>query len=91
MQINVRGWGTIRPVEEKETWGDIALRRTDEGGDGYGDYLSINSFTNDGLAKIASYKKYSDEWKEEKIQFTDDTHMMQKQFVNFKLYAKYRN
>ena len=91
MQINVRGWGTIRPVEENETWGDIAFKSTDEGGDGYGDYLSINSFTDEGLDKIAAYNKYSDKWAEEKRQFTDDTHMMQKQFVNFKLYAKYRN
>ena len=57
MQIDVRGWGTIRPVEEKETWGDIAFRSTDEGGDGYGDYLSINLFINDGLDKIVAYNK----------------------------------
>ena len=91
MQFDVNGWGTIRPVEEKETWGDIVFRSIDEGGDGYGDYLSINSFTDDGLDKIAAYNKYSDEWAEEKLQFTNDTHMMQKRFVNFKLYAKYSN
>ena len=91
MQFDVNGWGTIRPDKENKTWGDIAFRSIKDGGHGYADYLGINSFTDDGLDEIAAYNKYSQEWEVEKSQFTKETHMMQKRFVNFKLYAKYRN
>ena len=66
MQFDVKGWGTIRPVKESGTWGDIALHSSEEGGDGYGDYLRINSFTDEGLDKIAAYNNYGDEWEDEK-------------------------
>ena len=78
MQFDVKGWGTIRPVEESETWGDIVFRSIEDGGHGYADYHGINSFTDDGLEKIAAYNKYRDEWEDEKSQFSEETHMMQK-------------
>ena len=78
MQFDVKGWGTIRPDAESETWGDIAFRSIKDGGHGYADYLGINSFTDDGLNKIAAYNNYGDEWEEEKSQFTEETHVMQK-------------
>ena len=71
MQFDVKGWGTIRPVEEDANWGDKALRSKEKGGDGYGDYLLINSFTDEGLDKIADYNNYRDEWDSEKRQFTE--------------------
>ena len=91
MQFDVKGWGTIRPVEQDANWGDNALCSKEKGGDGYGDYLLINSFTDEGLDKIADYNNYRGEWDSEKRQFTEGIHMMQKRFVNFKLYAKHRD
>ena len=91
MQFDVKGYGTIRPVEQDAKWGDKALRSQEEGGDGYADYLQINSFTDKGLNEIADYNNYREEWDIEKSQFTEGIHMMQKRYVNFKLYAKHRD
>lgn len=91
MQFDVKGYGTIRPVEQDAKWGEKALRSKKKGGGGYADYLLINSFTDKGLNKIADYNNYREEWDSEKEQFTEETPMYQKRFVNFKLYAKHRD
>ena len=91
MQFDVKGYGTIRPVEQDGKWGEKALRSKKKGGGGYADYLRINSFTDKGLNKIADYNNYREEWDSEKEQFTEGTPMYQKRFVNFKLYVKYRD
>ena len=91
MQHDVKGYGTIRPVEEDKSWGLKALRSKEDGGDGYGDYLQINSFTDAGLDQIATYNDYKKEWDAEKALFDKETHILQKRFVNFKLYAKFRD
>ena len=66
MQSDVKGYGTIRPVEQDAKWGDKALRSKKKGGDGYSDYLLINSFTDEGLNKITDYNNYREEWDSEK-------------------------
>ena len=58
MQFDVKGYGTIRLVKQDAKWGDKALRSKKKGGDGYSDYLPINSFTDEGLNKIADYNNY---------------------------------
>ena len=84
MQHDVRGYGTIRPPIEDKSWGLNALS------DGYKAYVQINSFTDAGLDQIAVYNNYQEEWNAEKALFTTDTHISQKRFVCFKLYAKFR-
>ena len=91
MQFDVKGYGTIRPVEQDAKWGEKALRSKKKGRGGYADYLLINSFTDKGLDKIADYNNYREEWDSEKEQFTEGTPMYQKRFVNFKLYGSLKD
>ena len=66
MQHDVKGYGTIRPESNNKHWGLKALKSTADGGEGYGDYLQINSFTVTGLDKIAQYNNYKEEWNVQK-------------------------
>ena len=87
----VKGYGTIRPRNEDEEWGCNIFKSTTEGGDGYRDYVKINSFTNEGLDEIARYNGYAEDWEIEKKLFEKDALVADKRWVCFLHYAKNRS
>ena len=90
MQHDVKGFGTIRPLEKDKDWGKKVFQSKSTGGLGYADYVALNSFTDEGLDAIADYNNYKDEWETEKKLLSKNAQMYQKRFINFKLYSQFR-
>ena len=90
MQHDVKGFGTIRPLEKDKDWGKKVFQSKSTGGLGYADYVALNSFTDEGLDAIADYNNYKDEWETEKKLLNKNAHIYQKRFINFKLYSQFR-
>ena len=84
------GYGTIRPPNEEEEWGDKVFKSTAEHGYDYAKYLKTNSFSTEGLDFIAKYNNYESEWETEKAAFDNDASIADTRFVNLVLYATWR-
>ena len=81
------GFCTVRPHSDLgEDWGQTAL--TTEGFQGY---CNIDAHTDAGLAEIAVFNKYVDEWSAVSSTFTNDTPMVSKIWRAFNLYVDNRD
>ena len=81
------GFCTVRPHSDLgEDWGQKALTTG-----GFQDYCNIDAHTDAGLAKIAEFNHYVDEWNEVSSTFTNDTSMVSKIWRAFNLYVDNRH
>ena len=81
------GFCTVRPHSDLgEDWGQTALTTG-----GFQDYCNIDAHTDAGLAKIAGFNKYVDEWSKVSSTFTEDTPMVSKIWRAFNLYVDNRD